>query len=904
MHEMIEKVYVVYSTLPPALLPTLLVVLVPLVVLNLVRVPTSERAVPFAWTAPAEADPLWTSPHAALPSPSISSHLTTPTHPVFPPITARPQITSYDPTTGAFLSLLPALSAPEISERIERAQKAQVAWSKTTWGQRRQVMRSLLEWVVKEQKAIVGVARRDTGKTAIDASFGEILTTCEKLSWTMKYGEKWLKDEKRPTNLLLAHKVSKVRYEALGVVAAVVSWNYPFHNLISPIISSLFAGNAILLKPSELVLWSSDHYIRAIRSCLEACGHDPDLVQMIGCLPDAVEALTGDERIQHITFIGSETVGKMVAIKGAEAGTPVLLELGGKDPCIILQSADIPFFTPTWMRAAFQAAGQNCIGVERFIVATPLYSTFISTMEPLVRSLVLGHDVGAMVSDRLIPRLEELVQLAVKDGARLISGGKRGKVGEGGSWFEPTLLVDVEEGMDIAREEAFAPIMLVMKAYNTAHAIRIANGTRYGLGASVFGRDQKECRLVVDSLKCGMVCTNVFYLNQSLPFGGAASSGHGRFAGPEGLRGLCNLKAITEDRFHGIIQTGIPPKLRYPVKDLDGAKAIAVDEKQLQEEHGSDVLDGDVDPAGLEGDKDEDSSDESYDETDLEGYNDFAPTPWWKRLPNQMSGGISRTLLIFIPILFLLLLGTAGTTHIVTKSLSLASGQYLDPDKVAVIIEKRDLPTLHTVLSTFIARTPPEWPFQIWYGKDNERGLRDSNLLKPHIKSGKLKLVQLPNEDEIHDGVTLSRFLTLPPFWEALAPAKHIFFFQADTVICAKANATVNDFLGLEVFPGTGYDWVGAQWWFRGYPMPAYGGNGGFCIRRRQAMLDITREFGQDWHGENEDLWYAEMIKKTSNQFPEQNVSMAFAFEAPPPAARKMQFVFEPYGVHIGNGGS
>lgn len=156
----------------------------------------------------------------------------------------------------------------------------------------------------------------------VDAAFGEVLTTCEKLRWVIANGEERLKPEYRSTNLILAHKVSKVVYEPLGVVAAIVSWNYAFHSTssllsnatlpadlsrradaLSPIIAALFSGNAIVLKASENVAWSSHHYIRAVRSCLEACGESPDLVQIVTCLPDAVEALTGDTTIKHITFV-------------------------------------------------------------------------------------------------------------------------------------------------------------------------------------------------------------------------------------------------------------------------------------------------------------------------------------------------------------------------------------------------------------------------------------------------------------------------------------------------------------------------------------------------------------------------------------------------------------------------
>ncbi|POY73058.1 hypothetical protein BMF94_3896 [Rhodotorula taiwanensis] len=546
-------------------------------------VPRQERAVTFAWSRPAEIQDDW---HAhKLAHPSLNAHER---DRQLLPEKADPTgsyITCYAPASAMHLGTIPSLQPDEIRSRISRAVTAQQGWRASSWARRRRVLRSLLEWTVDEAETLAKIASRDSGKTLVDAAFGEILTTCEKLRWTLNNAESVLAPEARSTNLLLAHKKSKVVYEPLGVVAAIVSWNYPFHNMISPIIASLAAGNAIVVKPSEMVAWSSHIYADAVRACLAACGEDPDLVQIVVTLPDSVEALTGDARLKHITFIGSEEVGKKVAIKGAEVGTPVLLELGGKDPAILCPSADLDAFADTWMRAVFQSGGQNCIGVERFLVHTGLYERFVETMSARVAGLRQGDvlapgaserqiDVGAMVTDRLFDRLEGLIRDAVRNGARLLVGGERdGSMA--GLYFKPTLLIDVTPGMAIAQEEIFAPVMTVMKYDSLDHAIQLANGTRYGLGASVFGKNQDECRYVMDRLDCGMVCSNdfgVFYLNQALPFGGAKSSGNaGRFAGPEGLRSLCNVKAVTEDRFHGWIQTSIPPLLAYPIKSGRGA---------------------------------------------------------------------------------------------------------------------------------------------------------------------------------------------------------------------------------------------------------------------------------------------------------------------------------------------
>ncbi|GAA5880462.1 hypothetical protein JCM8547_007900 [Rhodosporidiobolus lusitaniae] len=553
------------------------------VYLRVVHIPFDERAVHFSWSPPKEIESSWSS--RVLPSPSLNSHLSDPSLlPSDADSSKRSYITAYAPASAQRLATIPSLNGDEIRERIRRAEVAQTGWRNSSWARRRSVMRSLLEWCVRESESLAKIASRDSGKTLIDAAFGEILTTCEKLRWVIANGEDVLKPEPRPTNLILAHKVSKVVYEPLGVVAAIVSWNYSFHNALSPIIASLFSGNAIIVKPSENVAWSSLLFIDAVRTCLEACGEDPELVQVAVTLPNSVEALTGDPRIKHITFIGSEDVGKKVALKAAEVGTPVLLELGGKDPCIILPSADVKYFSNTWMRAVFQSMSQNCIGSERFLVHSSLYDSFVETMEPRVKDLKMGDvlssdanskqiDVGAMVTDRLFDQLEGMIAEAVKQGARCLAGGERAKkedVGDG-HYFQPTLLVDVTPDMVIAQQEIFAPVMTVLRYSTLEEAVETANGTRYGLGASVFGKDKKQCRWVMDRLDCGMVCSNdfgVFYLNQSLPFGGTKASGNAlRFSGPEGLRGLCNIKAVTEDRFHGLVQTGIPPLLAYPIKN-------------------------------------------------------------------------------------------------------------------------------------------------------------------------------------------------------------------------------------------------------------------------------------------------------------------------------------------------
>ncbi|GHJ86665.1 hypothetical protein NliqN6_3067 [Naganishia liquefaciens] len=533
--------------------------------------------------APEASHPQYTS--RVIRNASITAHLEDPS--LLPAHADQEQykyLTCYDPATAYHIETIRLPTSEELSARIERAHAAFPKYKKTTFAQRRRLMRTLKTWFLTNMEDIVRVGVRDTGKTEVDAIFGEILTACSKIDYLLKYGEAALAPETRPTNLLLAHKVSKVHYEPLGVVCAIVSWNYPIHNAISPIIAALFAGNTAVLKCSEQVLWSTRWVIDALRACLEACDMDPEAVQLVCCYPEDARTITTHSLIKHITFIGSETVGRKVAMAAAENMIPTCIELGGKDCAILLPSADLKSIASTLMRAAFQANGQNCIGIERYLVHRSRYQEFLNIMTPRVQKLRCGAassspssgktmnvvDCGAMISSRLLTQLEDMLQLAEKQGARILAGGKRFSHPDWpeGHYFQPTLMADVTSQMDIATKELFAPVMNVIPYETVEQAIQIANGTRYGLGSAVFGNDRAECHSVAERLEVGMVAINdfgVFYLNQSMPFGGVKASGHGRFGGPEGLRSLCSVKSVTEDRFFKWIRTSIPPPVDYPL---------------------------------------------------------------------------------------------------------------------------------------------------------------------------------------------------------------------------------------------------------------------------------------------------------------------------------------------------
>ncbi|TGO17543.1 hypothetical protein BTUL_0016g00060 [Botrytis tulipae] len=493
-------------------------------------------------------------------------------------------IQCYAPATGQFLGYVTPSTPEDIDRAIEKAHVAQKKWARTTFTQRRQVLRSMMAYILDHQDELCKVACLDSGKTMIDAALGEILVTVEKLNWTLEHGEKALSPSRRPTNLLMMYKKNTVQYEPLGVVAALVSWNYPLHNLLGPIISAIFSGNGIVVKASENTAWSAQHFSLIARGALYACGHDSNLIQVVTCWPDTANHLSSHPKISHITFIGSRPVAKLVAAAASKPLIPVVAELGGKDAVVVMNSAvkDLPRITEILLRGTFQAAGQNCIGIERIIGLPDVYDKIVATLEPRIRALRVGSaldstaespvDVGAVISDASFDRLEKLIAGAVSDGARLLVGGKRFNhpVHRSGHYFSPTLLVDVTPEMAIANEECFGPICVVMRAKNPEDACNIANQPDFGLGASVFGSKDWELNAIVKNIKAGMVAINDFgaYYAVQLPFGGVAGSGYGRFAGEEGLRGLCNIKAVCEDRWPwSPACTAIPPPLRYPIPD-------------------------------------------------------------------------------------------------------------------------------------------------------------------------------------------------------------------------------------------------------------------------------------------------------------------------------------------------
>jgi acyl-CoA reductase-like NAD-dependent aldehyde dehydrogenase len=485
---------------------------------------------------------------------------------VTPRTDAPKEIECVNPATGQKLGTVPVAGADDVRAVVERARAAQKIWAQSSFAQRRAVLRNMIDLILEDIDGLCNAIVEDSGKTHENAVLGEIMPVCNKIRWIMQNGEKYLKPERVPSGLLM-HKAGRIEYRPLGVVACIVPWNYPFQNIFGSLVAPLMAGNAVVIKASEVVAWSTRRFQKLIDTALSREGFSPDTVQIVNGYGETGAALVRSG-VQKILFIGSVGNGRRIIESSAQTLTPVIMELGGKDPMIVCEDADLEQAVHSALGGCFINLGQNCIASERIIVHSGIYDPFVKEVESRTKALRQGIptgpgkvDVGAIVSPLQIKVIDTLVQDALANGARALAGGKL-PAGPG-QFYPPTILVDVNPAMRIAQEEVFGPVMLIMKVANDEEAIQIANGTEFGLQSSVITNSADRGERIAAAIEAGATCINDFglcYLNQNLPFGGVKSSGYGRMNGRDGLRAYTNAKAVLTDRFG----FHVPPKL-YPV---------------------------------------------------------------------------------------------------------------------------------------------------------------------------------------------------------------------------------------------------------------------------------------------------------------------------------------------------
>lgn len=472
------------------------------------------------------------------------------------PRTEPGKIRCFDPATREPLGVVIVDDPQAVRAAVARAREAQIGWAETDFALRRRVLRRVADAILDQVDALVELVVRDSGKTRENALMGEVWTVLAKLRWTIQNGPKHLKAERVSSGLLM-HKKARLEYRPLGVIGAIIPWNYPLQNIYNGLIPALMAGNAYVVKPSEWVAWSARPFVQLVRDALVAEGQSPELVQVVQGYGETGQALI-ESGVDSLVFIGSVGNGQRVLQAAAKTITPVVLELGGKDPFIVCEDADLEAAAHAALAGCFISAGQNCVAAERLLVFNAVYDEFERKIAALVTPMRQGDprgattvDMGAMVTPMQLDLVERLVDRAVQQGARVVAGGKR-VLTEQGEFFAPTVLADVTPQMDIMREETFGPVMLLCRVNDEHDAIEVANGTGFGLSSSVFSRDRDRARAIASRLQAGMTAINDFggmtYMAQDLTFGGVKQSGFGRLNGREGLRACCNVKAVLDDR--------------------------------------------------------------------------------------------------------------------------------------------------------------------------------------------------------------------------------------------------------------------------------------------------------------------------------------------------------------------
>ncbi|HVS47347.1 MAG TPA: NAD-dependent succinate-semialdehyde dehydrogenase [Candidatus Dormibacteraeota bacterium] len=447
---------------------------------------------------------------------------------------------SIDPATGRELATFPELDEAGIDAAIGRAWAARHGWRDAGAEVRAAIMRSVAGVLRADKQRYAALLTTEMGKPILEAE-----AEVEKCAWTAVWladnAARLLADE--PTESTASE--SYVTFQPLGVVLAVMPWNFPFWQAFRAGLPALVAGNAMLLKHSSNVPQSA----LAIEEAFREAGVPEGVFQTLMIGSGAVERIISDRRVAGVTLTGSEAAGSMVATTAGKALKKSVLELGGSDPFIVLKDADIAAAATVACRARNQNNGQSCIAAKRFIVEEPVADDFEDRLVKAVAALKVGNpmdrgnQVGPLARADLVEDLERQVSDSVRLGARALTGGKR--LDGGGYFFEPTVLVNVRPGMPAYHEETFGPVASVIRVKDAEDALRVANDTDFGLGSAIWTSDVERAKQLAERIEAGMVFINGMVASDArLPFGGVKRSGYGRELGSYGIKEFVNIQTV------------------------------------------------------------------------------------------------------------------------------------------------------------------------------------------------------------------------------------------------------------------------------------------------------------------------------------------------------------------------
>ena len=462
----------------------------------------------------------------------------------------------------------------DVAAAIKTARAAQPAWAATSMTVRRQIVERALGVVLKKQEEIIDTVVSETGKARTDAMSMEVFSVADALCYYAKNADKFLKPRKRKVHGILGiMKQLRIVYKPLGVIGLITPWNGPFVLLMNQAVQAILAGNAVVAKGSEVTPYSA----KLAETLFAEAGLPEGVLQVL--LGDGeTGAAIVEGGVDKVSFTGSVATGRKVARECAGQLIPCSLELGGNDAMIVCADADLDRAADGAWLGSCMNTGHYCCGTERIYVVADVYDDFLQRVLVKGKGLRQGNDlgwdedVGAVFWDRQMAIIEAHVEDARAKGANILMGGRRNPDLEG-LYYEPTVITEVDNSMDIMVLETFGPILCIQKVATEEEAVAMANDSEFGLNGNVWTTDKdRGYRLAaaMDTGSCSVNDVAVSYGIPAAPFGGRKNSGVGQVNGKKGLRGYCHEMPIVIDRFGGKMQNAFP----YSAKSAEGMKKL------------------------------------------------------------------------------------------------------------------------------------------------------------------------------------------------------------------------------------------------------------------------------------------------------------------------------------------
>jgi succinate-semialdehyde dehydrogenase/glutarate-semialdehyde dehydrogenase len=445
-----------------------------------------------------------------------------------------------NPANNKLIRDYPVQPSNEVKKRIHQSHEAFLIWSKLSFEKRAESMKRLGA-ILRAKIDICALLMTEEMGKPIEQSKSEVLKCASACDYYAANAAELLKSESK----IVDGKKSVISFEPIGVILGIMPWNYPLWQVFRFGMPTLMAGNGIVLKHAPNVTGCS----LLIESLVKEAGFPEHLLTTILVETDSVPDVISNDLIKGIALTGSERAGVSVGANAGKALKKCVLELGGSDPFIVLEDAEIDTCVTVAVNARLQNCGQSCIAAKRFIVVEPLYDRFCQEIKKQIEKYKVGDpldtstEMGPLAREDLLKNLERQVDESINKGAKLVHGGKR--LDRKGCFYQPTLLTNVQKGMPVYHEETFGPVFAIISVKGTEEAIKVANDSSFGLGASIWTRNSKLAEEVAAKIEAGMVCVNDKTVsNIQLPFGGSKRSGHGRELSSYGIKEFVNIKTV------------------------------------------------------------------------------------------------------------------------------------------------------------------------------------------------------------------------------------------------------------------------------------------------------------------------------------------------------------------------